>query len=73
MKLFTTIFGVSTVAAFSAYAGGVANMIVETAPAIMEPTDAAGSSAPSWVIPVIIIAALIGAAAMSGDDNNSGY
>jgi hypothetical protein len=38
----------------------------------MEPTDAAGSSGPSWVIPVIIVAALIGAAALSGDDDDSG-
>jgi hypothetical protein len=72
MKLFTAVLGASTVTAISAYAGGVADMIVETAPVIMEPTEAAGSSAPSWVIPVVIIAALIGAAALSGDDDDSG-
>ncbi|MDO6590495.1 hypothetical protein DS901_18025 [Loktanella sp. D2R18] len=70
MKLFTAVFGTSTVAAISAYAGGVANMIVETAPVVMEPTETVGSSAPSWVIPVIIIAALVGAAALSGDDDD---
>jgi hypothetical protein len=70
MKLFTAVLGTSTIAAISAYAGGVADAIVETAPVIMEPTQT-GSSGPSWVIPVIIIAALIGAAALSGDDGDS--
>ncbi len=71
MKLFFTIFGTVMVAAVAAYAGGLADAIVETAPVIMTPEEPSGS-VPSWVIPATIIAVLVGAAVLAGDDDDSG-
>lgn len=69
MKLFLTIFGLVAVAAVSAYAGGLADAIVESAPVQIVPDEPDGS-VPSWVVPVAIIALLAGAAVLAGDDDD---
>ncbi|SIT77121.1 hypothetical protein SAMN05421665_0502 [Yoonia rosea] len=68
MNKFWIILGALLVAGVSAYAGGLADAITETAP-MAEPA-AAGSSVPSWVIPAAIIAVLIGVAVASNDDDD---
>jgi len=69
MKLFWAIFGAATVAALSAYAGGLADAITESTPVVMAPDDESGSL-PSWVIPVAIVALLAGAAVLSSDSDD---
>jgi phosphate/sulfate permease len=72
MKLFLTIFCTATIAALSAYAGGLGDAILETAPVVMAPDQSASGSVPSWVVPVAIIAVLVGAAVLSSDGDDSG-
>jgi hypothetical protein len=70
MNKFWIVLGALLVAGVSAYAGGLADALTETVP-MAEPV-AAGPSVPSWVIPAVIIAALIGVAVMSEDDPEDG-
>jgi len=65
------ISGALIVAGVSAYAGGLANAITETAPMMVEPAEAE-SSLPGWVIPAAIIGVLIGVAVLSDDDDDGG-
>ena len=67
MKKFLIVLGALIVAGVSAYAGGLADALTETVPTA-EPI-APGPSVPSWVIPAVIIAALIGVAVISEDDD----
>ncbi len=71
MKLFLTILGCASVAAVSAYAGGLADAVVETTPQVMSPNEPSGS-VPGWVVPVAIAALLVGAAVLSNDDDGDG-
>lgn len=68
MKKFWVILGALIVAGVSAYAGGLAEAITETAPVMAEPM-AAEPSLPGWVIPAAIIALLIGVAVAGSDDD----
>jgi len=68
MNKFWIVLGALIVAGVSAYAGGLANAITETAPMIVEPAEAE-SSLPGWVIPAAIIGVLIGVAVWSEDDD----
>lgn len=68
MTKFWIILGTLVVAGASAYAGGLADAIVETVPTDVEPM-AADSSLPGWVIPAAIVALLIGVAVLGDDDN----
>ncbi|MFG5383228.1 hypothetical protein [Yoonia sp. R2-816] len=70
MKLLLAGSGILMIAAVSAYAGGLADAVVETQPIVMSPDEPSGS-VPSWVIPVAIIAVLAGVAVLSGDDDDS--
>ncbi|WP_411890178.1 hypothetical protein [Yoonia sp. SDW83-1] len=70
MKLLLAGSGILIIAAVSAYAGGLADAVVETQPIVMSPDEPSGS-VPSWVIPVAIIAVLAGVAVLSGDDDDS--
>jgi len=71
MKKFWVILGALIVAGVSAYAGGLADAITETAPVIAEPV-AAESGMPGWVVPAVIIALLVGVAVAAGDDDEDG-
>ena len=55
----------------AASAGGLANEIVEAPVVVENPVEVApaGSSVPSWVIPVAIVALLIGIASSDSDDD----
>lgn len=70
MNKFWIILGALLVAGVSAYAGGLADAITETAP-MVEPV-AAESSVPSWLIPAAIALVLIGVAVSGGDDEEDG-
>lgn len=71
MKVFLACFGTVMIAAVSAYAGGLADTVLETAPIVMTP-DQPRNSVPNWVIPVAIVALLLGAASLSGNDDDGG-
>lgn len=68
-KLLLAGSGILIIAAVSAYAGGLADALVESEPVVMTPDEPSGT-VPSWVIPVAIIALLAGAAVLSGDDDD---
>ncbi|KQI73159.1 hypothetical protein AN191_04545 [Loktanella sp. 5RATIMAR09] len=68
MNKFWIILGALLVAGVSAYAGGLADAITETAP-MAEPA-ATAPSVPSWVIPAAIVAVLIGVVVASNDDDD---
>ena len=70
MKKFWVILGALMVAGISAYAGGLADAITETAPVMAEPMEA-DPSLPGWVIPAAIIGVLIGVAVLANDDDDS--
>ena len=63
------VFGTlaAIVAGAAAWAGGLSDAIVESVPqaAPAEPTSGMG-----WIIPVVIVVALVGLAAASGDDDD---
>ena len=59
---------VATTVAGSAIAGGFATEIVEPTITVVTPA-APGGSLPGWVIPAVIVAALIGVAAAAEDDS----
>ena len=69
MKKFWVILGALIVAGISAYAGGLADAITETAPVMAEPMEA-DPSLPGWVIPAAIIGILIGVAVLGNDDDD---
>lgn len=70
MKLFWLFFGLVMVAGISAYAGGLSDAIVEMVPTDVAPADNDGSL-PGWVMPVVILAGLIGVAALASDGSDS--
>jgi len=70
MNRFWVILGALVVVGVSAYAGGLADAINETAPMMVEPAEAE-SSVPGWLIPAAIIGVLIGVAVLSGDDDDN--
>lgn len=70
-KLLLTGAGFLCVAAVAAYAGGLADAVVEAEPVIMTPDEPDGSL-PGWVLPVALIALLVGAAALASDDDDDG-
>ena len=70
MKKFWIILGALIVAGVSAYAGGLADAITETAPVMVAPAEPE-PSLPGWVIPAAIIGILIGVAVLGGDDDDS--
>ena len=70
MKRTLFIAGGILLAAGAAYAGGLADTIVEmTPPAPAEPMADSSGSLPSWVIPVVILGLMIGLATTGGDDD----
>ena len=55
----------------AASAGGLADEIVEAPVAVADPVEAApASSIPGWVIPVAILALIVGVVASSDDDDD---
>ena len=69
MKKTFLIAGGVLLAAGAAYAGGLGNTIVEIVPS--EPmAEESGSSVPGWVIPVAILALMVGLASSSSDDDD---
>ena len=73
MKKTFLIAGGALLAAGAAYAGGLGDSIVEMVPAApVEPmAEDNGSSIPGWVIPVAILALMVGLAA-SGSEEDGG-
>jgi len=59
------------IAGAAAYAGGLSDAITETVPE-MVPPPAEPTSATGWIIPLVIVGALIAVAVSSGDDDEGG-
>ena len=66
-----TAAAVAATIAGSAIAGGFATEIVEPPVVIVEP-EAPRGSLPGWVIPAVIVAALIGVASQEDDSDTAG-
>ncbi len=67
------IFGsiVASLAGVAAWAGGLADAIVETVPEAM-PVETTDSST-GWIIPLLIVGALVAVAVASSDDDDDEY
>ena len=72
MKRFLIILGALMAAGAAAYAGGLADALVEAVPTDPQPVAEPGSSLPAWVIPAVIIALLVGFAVAGDDDEDDG-
>lgn len=75
MKRFLIVFGALAAAAAAAHAGGLSDAIVEmTPPAPADDMVApAEGSLPGWVIPVALLALMVGVAVSGGEDEGGEY